>query len=55
LNHFLGLVLLSVCIATAFSLLNEETAKGRVHYFLRLIVYMVFGSLLFSWLMYLIP
>ena len=55
MNHFLGLLVLSVCIATIFSLINKSGSKERIRYFLTLMAYMVVGSLLFAWLMYLIP
>jgi len=54
-NHFVGLLILSTCIATAFALLNRSSARSRVQYFLKLMVYMVIGSLVFAWIMYLIP
>lgn len=55
MNHFLGLLILSLCIATVFSLINRTDSKERFRYFLTLMAYMVVGSLLFAWLMYLIP
>jgi hypothetical protein len=54
-NHFIGLLILSTCVATAFALLNRDTPQARLRYFFRLIGYMVVGSLLFSWVMYSIP
>jgi len=54
-NHFFGLLILSLCIATIFSLINRSESKGRIRYFCTLMLYMVVGSLLFAWLMYLIP
>jgi len=54
-NHFFGLIILSLCIATVFSLINRSDSKERVRYFFTLMLYMVVGSLLFAWLMYLIP
>lgn len=55
MNHYVGLLILSVCIATAFALLNRSGRKERVKYFLRLMAYMALGSLVFSWVMYFIP
>jgi uncharacterized membrane protein len=54
-NHFLGLIILSLCIATVFVIVNRERKQDRVRYFLRLLAYMIVGSLLFAWVMYFIP
>ncbi|UCF37189.1 MAG: hypothetical protein JSU96_20780 [Acidobacteriota bacterium] len=54
MNHFLGLLILSLCIATVFSLVNRSETTERIKYFLTLMGYMVVGSLLFAWLMYLL-
>ena len=55
MSHYFGLLIISLCIATAFTLLNRESARERTKYFLTLIGYMVVGSLLFAWVMYSIP
>lgn len=55
MNHFLGLVLLSICVATVFALINKHETEERVRYFLTLMAYMVLGSFLASWVMYLLP
>jgi hypothetical protein len=55
MNHFLGLLILSVCVATAFTLLNQEDSRERTRYFLKLMCYMVVGSLVGAWAMSLIP
>lgn len=55
MNHFIGLAILAVCIAGAFALVNKEKKRERIHYFLTLLAYMILGSLVFSWLMYLVP
>jgi len=54
-NHFFGLLILSLCIATIFSLINRSDSKERIRYFFTLMLYMVGGSFLFAWLMSLIP
>lgn len=55
MNHFLGLAILSLCVASVFALLNRSDRKERFRYFLTLMGYMLVGSLLFSWLMYFLP
>ncbi len=55
MNHFLGLVLLALCISLVFAAISKDTQKERVRYFLVLMGYMVIGSLLASWLMSAIP
>lgn len=55
MNHFLGLILLSVAVAVVFTLLNYQDTRNRLIYFFKLIAAMVFGSLVFAWLMYYIP
>lgn len=55
MNHFVGLLIISTCIATAFAFLNRSDRKERLKYFFTLMTYMVFGSLAFSWVMYFIP
>ena len=55
MNHFVGLFILSICIATVFALVNRNETSERIRYFFTLMGYMVVGSLLFAWVMYLIP
>ena len=55
MNHSIGLLILSICVATAFALLNRDGPQARLRYFLRLIGYMIAGSLLFAWVMHFIP
>lgn len=55
MNHFSGILIFALCVATVFALVNREGFRDRVNYFLTLIAYMVAGSLLFSWVMYLLP
>lgn len=55
MNHFLGLVILSVCVAAIFSFINRSDGWERWKYFFGLLGYMVAGSLLFAWLMYALP
>ena len=55
MNHFVSLVILSIVIATVFSLLNRTERKERLHYGLRLLGYMVVGSLVVAWIMYFLP
>lgn len=55
MNHFAGLVVFALCVATIFALLNRSGTRERILYFLTLMGYMVAGSLIFAWLMSLIP
>ena len=55
MSHYLGLLIISLCVATAFTLLNREGTKEQTKYFLTLMGYMVVGSLLAAWVMYYIP
>lgn len=55
MNHFLGLLVLSVWIAAIFAFVNREGSQERIRYFLTLMAYMVGGSLAFAWLMYFLP
>ena len=55
MNHFITLIIISICIAGVFSLVNKEQKQERIRYFLILLAYMILGSLVFSWLMYLVP
>ena len=55
MNHLLGLVILSLCVASVFAFISRETRKTRVRYFLTLLGYMVAGSVLAAWIMHQIP
>ena len=55
LNHFVSLVVLSIVIATVFSMLNRSERRERLRYFLMLLGYMVAGSLVVAWIMYFLP
>lgn len=55
MNHFLGLIILSLCIASVFALTMKETREDRVRYFFSLLAYLILGSLIASWIMYPFP
>ena len=55
MNHFIALLVLSIVVATVFTLINFSEKKQRISYFGRLMLYMVLGSVLFAWVMYAIP
>ncbi|MEJ2080428.1 MAG: hypothetical protein P8Z74_20940 [Acidobacteriota bacterium] len=55
MNHFVSLVILSIVLATVFSLLNRAERRERLRYFFMLLGYMVVGSLIVSWIMYFLP
>ena len=55
MNHLLGLVILSLCVAAVFTFISRDTRKARVRYFLTLLGYMIAGSVLAAWMMYQIP
>ncbi|HSR66295.1 MAG TPA: hypothetical protein VLU25_00010 [Acidobacteriota bacterium] len=55
MNHFISLLLLSLCIALVFATISKNTQKERARYFLQLMGYMVLGSLVASWVMSFIP
>jgi hypothetical protein len=54
-NHFAGLLIFSLCVTVAFSLLNRNSARERLLYFLTLFGYMAVGSFIAAWVMYLVP
>jgi len=51
-NHFIAISIISLCIATVFTLITKETKQERIRYFLKLMGYMVLGSFVAAWLMY---
>jgi len=55
MNHFSGLIILSLGVATLFSLIAKENRKQQLHYFLKLLATMVLGSLGGAWIMSAIP
>ena len=55
MNHFIGLIFISIVVSAVFSLLNRSEPKEQIRHFLLLLGYMVVGSLLFAWLMYFLP
>lgn len=55
MNHFLGLMLLALCISLVFAAITKETQRERVRYFFVLMGYMVVGSLVASWIMSFVP
>ena len=52
MNHFIAISIISLCIATVFTLITKETKQERIRYFLKLMGYMVLGSFVAAWLMY---
>jgi len=54
-NHYIAISILSVCITTVFTLITKETKEERIHYFLKLLGYMVVGSFVVAWIMYSVP
>ncbi len=52
MNHYLAISIISLCIATVFTLITKETKQERIRYFLELMGYMVLGSFVAAWLMY---
>ena len=55
MNHYVAVLILSLCIASVFTLIVKESSQERIQYFLKLMGYMVLGSFVASWLMYAIP
>jgi hypothetical protein len=55
MNHYVAISILSLCIASVFTLIVKESVGGRLRYFLKLMGYMVLGSFVASWVMYFIP
>ncbi len=52
MNHYIAITIISLCIATVFTLITKETKQERIRYFLKLMGYMVLGSFVAAWLMY---
>ncbi len=55
MNHYVNILIMSVCISAVFTFITKETLKERIRYFFKLMGYMGLGSLLGAWLMYTIP
>ena len=55
MNHYIAISIMSVCIATVFTLITKETQEERLRYVLKLLGYMVVGSFAAAWIMYSIP
>ena len=55
MNHFIGLSILGIAIAIVFALITKEDPREQTRYFLKLVVYMLFGSLAGAWVMSAIP
>jgi len=52
MNHFVGLLILAICIATVFALIARESKEESLRYFVKLTAYMVLGSFIAAWTMY---
>jgi uncharacterized membrane protein YfcA len=55
MNHFVMLAILSLAVAIVFTLITKEDSREQIKYFLKLLLYMVIGSLLGAWVMSAIP
>lgn len=55
MNHFLMLVIISLAVALVFTLISKENRSEQMRYFLKMILYMVIGSLIGAWVMSAIP
>ena len=55
MNHFIGLIIISIVVSAVFSLLNRSEVREQISHFFLLLGYMVVGSLLVAWLMYFLP
>ena len=49
------LSILAFCIAVVFTLISKDTARGRLGYFFKLMLYMAVGSFVAGWVMSAIP
>jgi hypothetical protein len=54
-NHYLGLLILSLAITSIFTFISAEAENRRLRYFLTMFGYLAAGSLLAAWLMRFIP
>lgn len=55
MNHFSGLIMLALGVATVFALITKEDWQEQVCYFFKLLAFMILGSLAGSWVMSAIP
>ena len=55
MSHFTALVIISVCVSIVFALLNRDTRKAQIRYFLEMIGYFVVCSFVASWIWTFIP
>lgn len=55
MNHFIGLVILSICISAVFALITKEKREEQIRYFFTLLGYLVLGSFVAAWIMWLVP
>jgi len=50
-SHLLSMVLFALIVSVLLSLIKTEGKKAFFRYMLKLFLYMVFGVILFSWVM----
>ncbi len=55
MNHYVSLLVFSLTVASLFTAISKEAENRRTRYFLKMLGYMIVGSLLAGWLMYFIP
>ena len=55
MNHFFMLIVISLCIAVVFALISHERRDEQTRYFIKLLLYMVVGSVIGGWVMSAIP
>ena len=51
MNHFVALIITSLCVASVFAFVNPDAGDQPLRYFFKLLGYMIVGSLLVAWLM----
>jgi heme A synthase len=52
-SHLISMIVYSVFVCTVLALLRRDKRKNQIKYGLFLFIIMVFGALLFGWIMYL--
>ncbi|MBU1185621.1 MAG: hypothetical protein KKD56_06505 [Acidobacteria bacterium] len=50
-SHFFSMVLYAAFVCIVLALLRRDSRKSRIRYGLTLFLIMIFGSLLFGWVM----
>ncbi len=55
MNHFVSLIILALLVAVVFTLVTKEGRREQIRYFAMLLIYLVLGSFVVAWIMYLIP